>query len=159
MLSRPVEPQPVKKIFPPLRRDERTASRMSFARPDSTNSRYFRTISSSASNSSLSAALTFARANVSAALKLLFDADDDIVRKYREFVESGRAKDIRLAVLSSLRKGGKIFFTGCGSTGRLSIQLVSIWRDFWQKQRARGLNSSPLAEEFENRAFSVMAGG
>ncbi|MEY2465962.1 MAG: hypothetical protein QOD03_483, partial [Verrucomicrobiota bacterium] len=43
-----------------------------------------------------------------------------------------------------------IFFTGCGSTGRLSIQLVSIWRDFWQTQ---------LQSDFENRAFSVMAGG
>src|SRR5207249_488326 len=53
--------------------------------------------------------------------------------------------------------GGKIFFTGCGSTGRLSIQLVSIWRDFWQRQRAR--DSSPSPEDFEDRAFSVMAGG
>ena len=52
-----------------------------------------------------------------------------------------------------------MFFTGCGSTGRLSIQLVSIWRDFWQQQRARGLKCSPTPEDFENRAFSVMAGG
>ena len=58
-----------------------------------------------------------------------------------------------------LKNGGKVFFTGCGSTGRLSIQLVSIWRDFWQQQRARGLNCSPAPEDFENRAFSVMAGG
>src|SRR5206468_7859163 len=41
----------------------------------------------------------------------------------------------------------------------LSIQVVSIWRDFWQAQRARGLKSSPGPEDFENRAFSVMAGG
>src|SRR4030095_15690576 len=46
-----------------------------------------------------------------------------------------------------------------GSTGRLSIQLVSIWRDFWQRQQARGLKCSPSPEDFENRAFSVMAGG
>ena len=52
-----------------------------------------------------------------------------------------------------------MFFTGCGSTGRLSIQLVSIWRDFWQRQRARGLTCSPSAAEWEDRAFSVMAGG
>ena len=58
-----------------------------------------------------------------------------------------------------LQAGGKVFFTGCGSTGRLSIQLVSIWRDFWQRQRARGLTCSPPAAELENRAFSVMAGG
>ena len=80
-------------------------------------------------------------------------------RKYKEFAESGRAAGIKEAVLRSLRSGGNLFFTGCGSTGRLSIQLVSIWRDFWQRQRARGLASSPKPEEFEHRAFSVMAGG
>ena len=100
-----------------------------------------------------------AKADIAAALGLLFDVDTDVVRKYREFAESGRAGAIKETVLRSLKNGGKLFFTGCGSTGRLSIQLVSIWRDFWQQQRARGLASSPAPEEFEHRAFSVMAGG
>ncbi len=100
-----------------------------------------------------------AKSDVSAALGLLFEADGDVVRKYQEFAESGRASGIKDVVLRALRKGGKVFFTGCGSTGRLSIQLVSIWRDFWQQQRSRGLASTPKPEEFEHRAFSVMAGG
>src|SRR5258706_8615419 len=100
-----------------------------------------------------------AKNDLAAALGLLFDVDGDVIHKYREFVESGQAPRIQAAVLESLKNGGKIFFTGCGSTGRLSIQLVSIWRDFWQQQHARGLKCSPSAEEFENRAFSVMAGG
>ena len=100
-----------------------------------------------------------ARRDIAAALGLLFDVDVDVVRKYQEFVQSGRARLIADNVLRALRAGGKLFFTGCGSTGRLSIQLVSIWRDFWQRQRARGLPCSPAPEEFENRAFSVMAGG
>jgi N-acetylmuramic acid 6-phosphate etherase len=100
-----------------------------------------------------------AKRDVSAGLDLLFDVDAGVLRTYREFVASGRARGIQENVLRSLKNGGKLFFTGCGSTGRLSIQLVSIWRDFWQQQRARGLKSVPAAEEFENRAFSVMAGG
>jgi N-acetylmuramic acid 6-phosphate etherase len=100
-----------------------------------------------------------AKTDLSAALGQLFDVDGDVIHKYREFVESGRAAGIQDAVVKALKTGGKIFFTGCGSTGRLSIQLVSIWRDFWQRQRQRGLKCSPNAEEFENRAFSVMAGG
>ena len=100
-----------------------------------------------------------AKRDVSAALGLLFEADGDNVRRYREFAESGRAQGIKEAVLRALKNGGKVFFTGCGSTGRLSIQLVSIWRDYWQQQRARGLTCSPTPEDFENRAFSVMAGG
>jgi len=97
--------------------------------------------------------------DIAAALGLLFEVDLDVIRKYREFAESDRAQSIQAALLQSLKNGGKIFFTGCGSTGRLSIQLVSIWRDFWQRQRARGLACAPSTEEFEHRAFSVMAGG
>ncbi len=94
-----------------------------------------------------------ARKDIAAGLKLLLDVDDDVVRKYREFAESGRARQIADAVLASLKNGGNIYFTGCGSTGRLSIQLASIWRDFWQQ------SSSPAAKDWESRAFPVMAGG
>jgi len=100
-----------------------------------------------------------ARQNIPAALDQLFDVDTDVVNKYREFTESSRARVIADTLLHTLKNGGKLFFTGCGSTGRLSIQLVSIWRDFWQRQRARGLKCSPTTEELEERAFSVMAGG
>ena len=100
-----------------------------------------------------------ARRDIAAALDLLFDVDADVVRKYAEFVQSGRARLIADTMLRAIRAGGKLFFTGCGSTGRLSIQLVSIWRDFWQRQQARGARLSQGLHEFEERAFSVMAGG
>jgi N-acetylmuramic acid 6-phosphate etherase len=112
-----------------------------------------------------------AKTDIAAALKLLFDVDDDVVRKFREFVESGRAGEIKEAILHSLKSGGRIFFTGCGSTGRLSILLDSIWRDFWrQKSSSRGNEAHSkkkleppyvgcYEENLENRAISVMAGG
>ena len=97
-----------------------------------------------------------ARKSIPAALDLLFQVDSDVVSKYREFVQSRRAEAICAHVLQALRNGGRLFFTGCGSTGRLSIQLVSIWRDFWQRRCPIGI---PSAESWEDRAFSVMAGG
>jgi N-acetylmuramic acid 6-phosphate etherase len=97
-----------------------------------------------------------AKQDVAAALKLLFDVDEDIVKKFREFVGSGRAVEIKETVLHSLKNGGRIFFTGCGSTGRLSILLDSVWRDFWQQQSAGKL--FPV-KDYESRSFSVMAGG
>jgi len=100
-----------------------------------------------------------AKRDVSAALGLLFEADGDVVRKYREFAKSGRAQRIKETVLCALQNGGKVFFAGCGSTGRLSIQVVSIWRDFWQQQRARALRCSPAPQDLGDRALSVMAGG
>ncbi len=97
-----------------------------------------------------------ARRDITAGLGELFQADADILRKYREFVESSRAAGIAAELVTRLLKGGKLFFTGCGSTGRLSIQLVSIWRDFWQRAKAE---AEGMAAEMEHRAFSVMAGG
>ena len=91
-----------------------------------------------------------ARQDIVAALKLLFEVDADVLRKYREFVASGRAEKIKAALVQVLENDGRIFFTGCGSTGRLSILLDSIWRDF-----CRHVGNT----ELENRTFSVMAGG
>ena len=66
----------------------------------------------------------------------------------------------RCATTSSKRSraAGRVFFTGCGATGRLSIQLASIWRAFWQDRRERGL-ATPPPDAWEGRAVSVMAGG
>jgi N-acetylmuramic acid 6-phosphate etherase len=100
-----------------------------------------------------------AKADTVAGLRRLFEVDEDVVRTYKAFVESGRAKEISATLVEALMAGGNLFFTGCGSTGRLSIQLVSIWRHFWQRQRARGLTLSPSALNWENRAFAAMAGG
>src|SRR5450755_2642119 len=90
-----------------------------------------------------------AKHDTAAALKLLFDVDDDVIKKFREFVESGRAGEIKETILRSLKNGGRIFFTGCGSTGRLSILLDSVWRDFWQQQSRRRGDESQSEENLE----------
>jgi N-acetylmuramic acid 6-phosphate etherase len=88
--------------------------------------------------------------DIAAGLKLLFEVDGDVVRKFHEFVETRRAEKIADAILDAIKQGGQIFFTGCGATGRLSILLDSVWRDFWQQQ------GNP---DLEDRTFSVMSGG
>lgn len=112
-----------------------------------------------------------AKQDIAAGLKLLFAVDDDVVRKYREFAESGRARKIADTVLAALKNGGNLYFTGCGSTGRLSIQLASIWRDYWQQHNRSSRGNEAHSEQeseppdvgcyqdYENRAFPVMAGG
>lgn len=100
-----------------------------------------------------------AKENTAAGLELLFDVDRDVVAKYRHWSQSGDAQRIGRAVTEKLLKGGKIFFTGCGATGRLSIQLAAIWRDYWQQRQQAGDLPASVAEDWEHRAFSVMAGG
>src|ERR1041385_1335879 len=112
-----------------------------------------------------------AKQDIAQALDLLFQVDNDVIAKYREFAKSGRAEQIKETIVCALKNGGKIFFTGCGSTGRLSILLDSVWRDYWQRRR-RG-DESPISktsepphvgsyeqnEDYEDRTVSVMAGG
>jgi N-acetylmuramic acid 6-phosphate etherase len=95
--------------------------------------------------------------DIAAALKLLFEADGDVVQTFRDFFKSGSAEGIKGAVVQSLKNDGRIFFTGCGSTGRLSILLDSVWRDFWRRQTPASRGAAPA--DIENRTFSVMAGG
>lgn len=95
-----------------------------------------------------------ARKDIAAALDLLFQVDADVLERYREWSGSGQANEMQQTVLAALRAGGRMIFTGCGATGRLSILLVSLWRKFWRQScKLQG------AAELEQRAVSVMAGG
>ena len=51
---------------------------------------------------------------------------------------------------------GRIVFSGCGATGRLSILLESMWRDFFHR-RAAELTGEELA--LADRSASIMTGG
>jgi N-acetylmuramic acid 6-phosphate etherase len=99
-----------------------------------------------------------ASADAAAGLALLFDVDQDVVEAYDRWSRSEQPGELRDLALAALNRGGRLFFTGCGATGRLSIQLDSIWRGFWQDRRARG-ETSPSPDSWEDRTRSVMAGG
>ncbi len=99
-----------------------------------------------------------ARADVGAGLALLFDVDRDVVEAFDRWSRTGQPEELKGLILSALEGGGRLFFTGCGATGRLSIQLDSIWRHFWQDRREQAL-STPAPDAWEDRTFAVMAGG
>ena len=76
-----------------------------------------------------------ARADAAAGLAMLLDVDRDVVARYRVWSASGQPAQMADAIAGAMRAGGRVFFTGCGATGRLSIQLDSMWRSFWQELR------------------------
>ena len=87
-------------------------------------------------------------------LALLFKVDEDVLATYRDWIHTDAPERIKNAVRDKLLAGGKLIFTGCGSTGRLSILLDSIWRDFWQRH-----GSAAERRQWEDRTRSIMAGG
>ncbi len=62
--------------------------------------------------------------------------------QFRRLVDDG---------VATIRNGGRVVFSGCGATGRLSILLESMWR--------RCCASLPQAAPYADRVFSIMTGG
>jgi N-acetylmuramic acid 6-phosphate etherase len=91
------------------------------------------------------------QADVRAGVRTLQSVDDDIPAALeRIFAQEsfGRLVD---ALAEAMRAGHRIFFTGCGATGRLSILLEAMWRRFWRDR--------PEAVSMRDLCVSVMAGG
>lgn len=89
-----------------------------------------------------------------AGISMLQSVDQDIVDHLDAlFSQPGYDKLVN-ALFTALSQGRRIFFTGCGATGRLSILLEAAWRRFW-----KGMPHHPRADDMENRCISVMAGG
>lgn len=75
--------------------------------------------------------------NVLAMAKRIFASPE-----FRKLVDSGE---------KTIRNGGKVVFSGCGATGRLSILLECMWRDCC----AGNAELAPYADH----VFSIMTGG
>ena len=62
--------------------------------------------------------------------------------EYRKLIECGE---------KVIRSGGKVVFSGCGATGRLSILLECMYRE--------GCSRYPELAQYSNSVFSIMTGG
>ncbi|MFH1716236.1 MAG: sugar phosphate isomerase [Planctomycetota bacterium] len=96
-----------------------------------------------------------ADADLPAAIRLLQSVDDDIPSAMEKVLRQDSYRQLVEAFGEALSAGRRIYFTGCGATGRLSILLEAAWRRFWRKMK----NLSSELDGMEDRVFSVMAGG
>jgi len=96
-----------------------------------------------------------AAVDLSAAIRCLQSVDDEIPHAMEKVLRQDSFGRLVDAFGEALGAGKNIFFTGCGSTGRLSILLEAAWRRFWREIK----KVSPEMNDMENRVFSVMAGG
>jgi len=61
------------------------------------------------------------------------------------------------AMTDALEAGRRIFFSGCGATGRLSILLEAMYRRFWIENEAVGSTDASL--RLRDSVRSIMTGG
>jgi N-acetylmuramic acid 6-phosphate etherase len=84
-------------------------------------------------------------------VKLMQKVDRKILPMAEKIFASEDYKKLVDAMESSILSGGKVIFSGCGATGRLSILLEACWRKF--------IRGNSALKEFENSTFSIMTGG
>ncbi len=92
----------------------------------------------------------FARSSVEG-VRTLQSVDRNVLEMARKVFQSGEYRKLTDSCVRVLRSGGRIVFSGCGATGRLSILLESMWRACCAE--------NPELGAFSNQVFSIMTGG
>jgi N-acetylmuramic acid 6-phosphate etherase len=100
-----------------------------------------------------------AEVDLPAAIKLLQSVDDDIPPAMEKVLQQDSFQELIEAFFKALNANKRIFFTGCGATGRLSILLEAAWRRFWRKLKQECSEIGQEIPDMGDRVFSVMAGG
>ena len=77
--------------------------------------------------------------------------DREVLAMAKRVFQSAEYRALVAAMEQTLRSGGRIAFSGCGATGRLSILLESMWRT--------SCRDTAGMEEFGKQVFSIMTGG
>jgi N-acetylmuramic acid 6-phosphate etherase len=93
--------------------------------------------------------------DVAAGVRLLQSVDDDIPAALERIFAQDTFGRLVEAFRAAIRAGRRIYFTGCGATGRLSILLEAAWRRCWRERKPH----DPEASRLEDQCISVMAGG
>jgi N-acetylmuramic acid 6-phosphate etherase len=94
--------------------------------------------------------------DVEEGLRLLNAVDREIPPVLERAAESGALDPAVDAVAAALAGGHRIFFTGCGATGRLSLLLETAWRGFCRRAARAGAS---LPADLADRVLGTMAGG
>ncbi|MBN1445415.1 MAG: sugar phosphate isomerase [Candidatus Omnitrophica bacterium] len=88
------------------------------------------------------------KADLPAGIRMLLSVDRDIPPKAAEVFASSQFKMLVSSIESSLSSEGRIIFSGCGATGRLSILLEAAWRKSFSPRNGTA-----------ERVLSIMTGG
>lgn len=101
------------------------------------------------------------QADLRAGLRHLLSVDEDIVAALEGIFSQEAYPQMIASFLAAMHAGKRVFFTGCGATGRLSILLEAVWRRFWRELKQNLAGQVPPCDfpDLEDRCISVMAGG
>jgi len=97
--------------------------------------------------------------DLAAGIRLLQAVDEEIPPVAESVFQQDTFRDLVCAFVDALKARKRIYFTGCGATGRLSILLEAAWQRFWHQLKQKHPEISTKMPEMDNRIISIMAGG
>jgi len=108
------------------------------------------------------------QSDLQAGIRMLQSVDDDIPAALERIFSQETFGRLVEALHEAMRTGHRIYFTGCGATGRLSILLEAMWRRLWAEgagprtcpdpDKGQPQGGAP-ANRMADLCISVMAGG
>ena len=97
--------------------------------------------------------------DIPAGIRLLQSVDRDVEEAIVDIFADPSYEKLLTTIAATLRNGGRVCFSGCGATGRLSILLESCWRKFWKDLASRDIVVGETCEKLGNQVCSIMTGG
>lgn len=100
-----------------------------------------------------------AQRDLEAAVRMLQAVDGDVLPQATQVFAGAQFPRLVSALQRALGGRGRICFSGCGATGRLSILLEACWRRLWQEFQRDDPRLAGRFPAFEDRVVSIMTGG
>lgn len=97
--------------------------------------------------------------NTEQGLSMLLAVDDDIPPVARKVIESFAFEQLQRDILATLKSGRRVFFSGCGATGRLAILLDAAHKKFCQTSKTRSGDDDAFFEKLAEQTVAIMTGG
>ena len=97
--------------------------------------------------------------DIAAGVKLIFTVDDQMAQRASETLTTEAYAQFADAVRQTIAKGGRVIFSGCGSSGRLAMRLEQSWRNGIRKLMAIYPRSKKRIEKALEQVGSIQTGG
>ena len=99
------------------------------------------------------------QADTAKGIRMLLSVDDDVPPVARQIIASSEFAKLRTAIKTALDTNKKVYFSGCGATGRLSILLDAANRRFWRETFGKHPGLKAACGDMAARTHAVMTGG
>lgn len=93
--------------------------------------------------------------NTKEGVNLLIDVDRDLIEVFRQAIFSDEFENFLKDIIFALKNNKRIFTSGCGASGRLSMRLETSFR----QAIASAAQEYPELRSYENSVLEIMTGG